>query len=543
MQVDEVRRIEAEHALWRAGSLRHLLDDHQLRIYDPYREWEERRLNEPKTGVHRLFMGECGRQVGKTYTFSTIRVEDGQDQRFANEIIMMGASTEIALKELVIPTINRIIESAPDDIRPKFFTSRWGMRAGYHCPATDCVLKLVGFEDPDSLRGTGIAGCNISEAAFVPKLAYAVNSIILPMFSRRPRATIVLESSTVKDHHHPFERVFKPDAQKRTAYAFMTLWDNTALADDEKQAMFEASKAINQAEAEREFECKLTRDLSVKLVPEFDKAKHVEAVPRPKYACGIAASDPGHSDLFFNGWGYWHPQRQQLIIEHDWSGRNKTTGFIAPVWKDIERMCFGQASEFAREKPKRHGYVDVREEYKRILRVLSGEEEPDRGTGLGINDIEGLAWWRDGEFRENPVIRVSDTSSQLIADLTEEFGITVCPTAKDDADAQLYALRNAFKFDKIRVHPRCVDLIRHLDMGEWNERRTDWKRFHEGEEAELYGHFDGVAMSIYMWRNVLVVMNVNPEPPVYRDRFDPGVMHTPEDWQHNTKVHELEAWA
>jgi len=84
MQVEDVRRIEAEHALWRAGTIRHLLDDHQLRIYDPFREWQPRRVAELHSGkaegIHRVFLVKAGRQVGKTHGTSAIRVEDGLNQ-------------------------------------------------------------------------------------------------------------------------------------------------------------------------------------------------------------------------------------------------------------------------------------------------------------------------------------------------------------------------------------------------------------------------------------------------------------------------------
>lgn len=529
MQVEDVRRIEAEHALWRAGSIRHLLDDHQIEhLYDPYRAWEARRMGEPKIGIHQLFLGECGRQVGKTYGFSTIRVEDGLHERFANKIIMTGAATEIALKELVIPSINAIIASAPDDVRPKFFTSRWGMRAGYHFPGSDAVIKLVGFEDPDSLRGTGLAGCNISEASFIPKLAYAVNSIILPMFSRTPEATIILESSTVRDPNHPFERVFKPDAQRRKAYAFMTLWDNKALSEDTKKSLYEASAAINADEAAREYECKVTRDRSIVLVPTFDKKRHVKAFERPEHALAIMAQDDGIADLYFAGWAFWDARRAKLCVEHEFYGRNTTTSTVADEMRGIERGLYLAAAGIHK---KRFILGTPKEERERVLRVLSGEEPGHVSEGFGIVKPDGFCWWDGEEFQPNPALRVSDTSARLIGDLNYEHGIPMVATDKDDAEAASYALRDAFKLDKIEIHPRCVGLIRHLEVGHWNKNRTDWARYIEEPEATLYGHFDGVAMLIYMWRMVQSFRSVDPYPPKFVDRNDPSVMFLPESWK------------
>jgi hypothetical protein len=542
MKVEDVRRIEAEHALWRAGSLRHLLDDHQLRIYDPYREFEVRRQTEPKKGLHRLFMVDCGRQVGKTFATSAIRVEDClSTAEFGDEEVMVGASTEVALKELVIPTINAIISSAPEDVRPKFFTSRWGMRAGYYFPTTGARIKLVGFENPDDLRGPGLRGCNISEAAFVPKLTYAVSSVINPQFTRRPKATLILESSAPEDPNHAFDRIFKPEAERRKAYVFMTIWDNTSMSQEEKEAMVEEARTISADVAEREYEGKRKRDRGKVIVPTFDRARHVREFERPEHACAIMAQDDGILDLYFGGWGFWDPHRAKLCVENEHYGRNTTTGIVAERMKEIEIELYGEAAAIHK---KRFILGTPKEERERILRVLSGEEQPYQSEGFGLRKPDGFCWWNGQEFGANPVLRVSDTSARLIADLNHEHGIPMTTTEKDDAEAASYALRDAFKADKIEIHPRCLGLIRHLESGHWNKNRTDWARYIEEPEASLFGHFDGIAMLIYMWRMVQAMRAVDPFPPKFIDRHEPDVMHVPDDWQPagTHGVSELEAW-
>lgn len=525
--------------LWRAGNLRWKLDDHQLRIYDPYREFEQRRMVEPKKGMHRAFMVDCGRQVGKTFATSLIRVEDCMSKAFATETVLVGADTEIALKELVIPTINTIIADAPEDVRPQFFTSRWGMRAGYVFPSTGAVLKLVGFEDPDSLRGPGLRGANISEAAFVKKLTYAVSSVLNPMFSRRPAATLILESSAPEDPNHPFDKVFKPDCEARKAYVFMTIADNTAMTEEEKQAEIEQAKAINEDAMQRELFGVRKRDRGKVIVPTFERARHVVESERPDYACAIMAQDDGIKDLYFAGWGYWDARRAKLVIENEFCGRNTTTSIVAEAMRDREHVLYQAAAGIHK---KRFILGTPKEERERILRVLSGEERGYESEGFGIHEPDGLCWWNGHEFAANPVLRVSDTSARLIGDLNYEHGIPMCATDKDDAEAASYALRDAFKLDKIEINPRCVALIRHLESGHWNKMRTDWARYVDGPEADLYGHFDGIAMLIYMWRMCASLRSVDPYPPKHIDQYDPSVMHLPEDWLPAQPVSELEAW-
>jgi hypothetical protein len=533
MNVEDVRRIEEEHRLWRAGSIRHLLDDHQLLIYDPYRAWEARRLAELDTipeeqwGIHQVFQVDCARQTGKTYATSAIRAEDALNEQNEEEYLV-GAATEVALKELVIPTMRRVFESAPEDVRPEFVSSRWGMRAGYYFPTTGARIKLVGWENPDDHRGPGLGGANISEAAFVPKLRYAVNSVLIPQFSRRPRATLILESSAPEDGNHPFDALFKPDAQRRKAYVFMSLWDNVSLSDKQKRAMLASARAINEDDANREYLGIRGRDKGKMIVPTFDKKRHVKESPRPEHALAIMAQDDGIIDLYFAGWGYWDAQRAKLVVEREFYGRNTTTSVVADEIRDAERGLYLAAAGI--HKP-RFILGTPKEERERVLRVLSGEEPGHVSEGFGIVKPDGLCWWDGEEFQPNPALRVSDTSARLIADLNHEHGIPICATEKDDAEAASYALRDAFKLDKIEINPRCVGLIRHLESGHWNKNRTDWARYVDGPEAELFGHFDGVAMLIYMWRMVQSFRSVDPFPPKFVDRHNPDVMFIPEPWR------------
>lgn len=530
MQVDEVRRIEQEHALWRAGSLRHLLDDHQLRIYDPIREWQKRRVEELRnglaTGIHRAFVVKAGRQVGKTHGTNTLKVETGLNQ---DGTCLVATSTEVALKELVIPVIHSIISTAPDDLRPKFISHRWGMRAGFYFPSTGFMMKLVGVdENPDGLRGPGLkGGALFTEAAFITKLAYAYNSIVAPQFSRYPEADAIFESSAAKDVNHPFKRVFEPDAIARKAFVFMTIDDNKTLTEKIKRELVESARAINADDAEREYYCVETRDRSTVIIPTFDPAKHVREMEQPEHACAIMAQDDGILDLYFAGWGYWDARRAKLCVTHEYWGRNTTTGVVAEHIRSTELEAYGKSA--AIHRPRRI-LGTPKEELQRVLRVLNGEEQGHESEGFGIHKPDGLCWWNGAEFAANPVIRVSDTSARLIGDLNHEHQIPMCATAKDDAEAASYALRDAFKMDKIEIHPRCVGLIRHLTSGHWNKTRTDWARYVDEPEASLYGHFDGIAMLIYMWRMLDAIRGVDPYPPTHIDRYDPQLMHLPEDW-------------
>ena len=522
-----------------AGALRWKLDDHQLRLYDPFREWEQRRLAELQEGttegMHRVFMFDCGRQVGKTHASSLIRVEDAH--RFPNQTILVASATEVALKELLIPVMKNVLSDCPEEIRPKFFSSRWGMRADFFCPGSDSVIKLVGIDkDPDGLRGPGLAGANITEAAFVRQLAYGVSGILYPQFSRRPYATCLLESSAPAEPMHEFDRVFLPDCQRRKAYVFMTMWENTTLSENVKRELYESAKAIDPDDAAREYDGKRGVNKLRAVVPEFDRTKHVEERVPPSAAVGIAAFDPGTSDLFAIVWGYWDPADGKLVVHQDWTAQNASTGKVATVIRIIERQLYGEAAEI--HQPRRVELTPD-EEKARILRVLSGSEAPDLGNPYGLEQPVGMSWWNGKEFRSNPALRVSDTESRLILDLNATHSIPCVAADKDGKAAALQSLRNAFRDGNIVITPKCEQLITNLEAGRWNDKRTDFERHLDKAGAKTFGHLDLISALMYLWRMAQLVRNINPIPPKYIDKNQPDMLHsTP--WSKPEK--DMESW-
>jgi len=471
-------------ALWELGDLAWKLDAHQELIYAHYRNWERRRLTEKPTGAHRVYMLDAGRRVGKTFSTALIRLEDALVHK--NETFLIACATEKQLKELVLPVLQSMIADAPDHMRPRFFTSRWGMRAGYFIPSSDSVLKLVGIDkNPDGLRGPALGGANITEAAFVRQLAYCSSSVVYPQFQRRRAATLLLESSAPKDADHDFDRIFKPDCESRGAYFFMTIDDNTAISQEQKDEFVAAARAIDPDDAEREYYGKRTRNRQRVVVPEFDDARHVRALERPRYAQAIVAMDPGMRDLFALLWAYWDADRAQLVIERDWCQRNASTSVVAEVITETERELYGDCAS---------------------------------QRGFGVKRPDGLCYWDGGEFRGNPYMRVSDTDARLIGDLVNDYGILVSATMKDDKEAALFSLRAAFRAKKIVVHPRCAATVAHINAARWNEQRTDYER------SAVHGHYDLLDALVYAWRMCAPMRAANPMPPAFRDRNDVNVL-------------------
>jgi hypothetical protein len=204
----------------------------------------------------------------------------------------------------------------------------------------------------------------------------------------------------------------------------------------------------------------------------------------------------GFAHLHAIGHGWWDFQRAKLVLWDETYLHRATTDRIADAVKTKESEHWPWA---ARER----------------------EQDPDGGW---IVDP-----WR--QARRAP-LRYSDTDLRLIADLCELHDLPFAPTAKDNLEAQINALRMCVKDHQIEIHPRCKQTIAHLKFGIWNKRRTEF------EEAAGFGHFDGVAMMVYMLRNA--PRNVNPYPPKNAG-IDPIGNFIPPHEQHHPEP-ALAAW-
>jgi hypothetical protein len=457
--------------LFRAGQLSWLLEPHQLEVYEKYRHWEQH-------GIGKIFVLDCARRYGKTTLVAAIKCEDCLQQPGTTHTFAHAFFDDIS--EVIVPVIDWLFDGAPEDVKPVYFASKKGFRKGYYFP-NGSKLLLIGLDvKPKGRRGRASDGYAVTEAGHVRRLKRTVGGVIMPMLMRRPRARLILESSAPEDLDHDFES-FCEKAKIRDAYVFKTLWDNTALSQEEKEAFYKESADIEIELAQREYDGKRIRPASKRVVPNYDPGKHMYPIERPKYALAMASIDPGFKDLFAILWAYWHPTLQKLVVEHEYAQRNQTTHDIAIEIRKAELELYGNASVLARGGQK-----------------LFGHER-----------LNGLSFWKldRGAFHGNPALRVSDTSAQLIGDLVVSHGIDVGATRKDDKEAALYALRDAFARDKIVVQPSCPRLSAHLQVAVWNDKRTDYER------TENYGHYDLVDALVYMWRMVDGIRAEDPEPP------------------------------
>jgi hypothetical protein len=82
------------------------------------------------------------------------------------------------------------------------------------------------------------------------------------------------------------------------------------------------------------------------------------------------------------------------------------------------------------------------------------------------------------------------------------------PTRKDSVEAGVNMVRTWLKQDRLKISPKCKQLIGTLETGLWNKRRDDFER------SAVYGHADALSSLVYLIRNVNT--QTNPIPMTFQ---------------------------
>ena len=120
------------------------------------------------------------------------------------------------------------------------------------------------------------------------------------------------------------------------------------------------------------------------------------------------------------------------------------------------------------------------------------------------------ALWKDTITGEaiKPLARASDINYIVTQEMARatNYKLNFTPAKKDDRNAAVNQLRELLASGRIIVHPRCINLIRHLKNCKW-QSSSDKGKFARSPDD---GHYDLVDASIYSIREVN--FNRNPYP-------------------------------
>lgn len=208
-------------------------------------------------------------------------------------------------------------------------------------------------------------------------------------------------------------------------------------------------------------------------------------VPRPQFFDGYTVLDMGGVDPHGVLFGYWHFEKNWLVIEDELLFRDGcNTEELAQAIKDKEAELWGA------------------DRWDGTLRLFQDKAEESH--------LNALPSWLRERVRKveaaplQPLMRVCDNDIQIARDLSTLHGLSFVPTAKTDKRWYVNEFRILVRQGRVKVHPRCRNLDRHLRTTIWtNHRMADYKR-KAGEHGDL------LDCAIYFARNVRKGRNPTP---------------------------------
>lgn len=467
-----VTKDEALRKLWRLGNLSWKLDTTQKELYNLF-----------YNSNHRIMTWLLSRRQGKTFTLCILAIE--QCIRRPNSIVKFVSPTKMQVNQNVRPIMRKILEDCPEDLRPELREKDyiWYFPNGSE-------IQLAGSESghAERLRGGDSDLWFVDEAGSCSQLRDVVRSILLPT-TLITNGKGVLASTPPKDSDHDF-LAYIEEAELKGSLVIKTIDDNPRITQEQKDALIEELGGEHTEEAQRELYCKIIRDTTRTVIPEFDEKLEKEIVkewPRPPYYDAYESMDTGGKDFTVVLHAYYDFRAAKIIVEDE---------------------------------------------------TVINFQEKDVTIEKLVRDINKKEWelWKSpltGEYKP-PFLRVSDVDYILLNEITNQSK-KVLPAGevihfqlakKDDADAALNNLRILIKNRKIIINPKCKTLISHLKNGKWDKNKT---RFAHGTDGS---HYDAIEALKYLARHIQFTKN--PYPANYNINMQDLFVSNPNSYNERT---------
>lgn len=436
-------KTEVIEELWRRGNLFWKCHAVQKEMYKTFYSAE------PNTTLVWLL----ARQTGKSYALAILALECAL--RKPNSIIKFLTDTKIHMRNIIVPVFNEILESCPSDIRPEYLKADYV----YSFP-NGSQIQLAGSDggNYERLRGQKSDLVLVDEAGFCSNLEDVVKSVLLPT-TTHTGGKIVLASTPSNDPDHDFIK-FIEEAELNKTLTKKTIYDNPLLIAEQIERIIKEMGGVTSPKFQREYLCEIIRDEESVVFPEFtdDLIKQcVKEWPKPPFYDTYVGMDLGGKDLTAVIFLYYDYRADKVVVEDEIviPGRN----FKLPDF------C------------------------KAIL-----QKERDLWTDIYT-----------GEVRKPH--RVSDINYLITQEISRETAglLSFANANKYDNQLAINNLRVLLGNGKVIIHPRCVNLIRHLKNCKWKKGKKD-----EFDRSPDDGHYDAVDAFKYAVKSINFKRNPYP---------------------------------
>lgn len=404
------------------------------------------------------------RRTGKTYWLLTEAIM--QCLKEPNSVVKFLFPQQKDAKTNITPLMRMITEDCPEHLKPKFNSQD----KIYYFEHNGSQIQLAGSNggNVENIRGGFAHLCIVDESGFCSDLKYAIRSVLSPTI-RTTGGRIIMASTPSRSPDHEFITEFMIPYKASGRLKIFTIYDNPNFTPEIVQEIIdEYPLGVNDPDFMREYLCKIAIDKEAAICSEFyDKKDSIvfsdtdeDAPEIPPHLDFYVGADIGYRDLTVMLFGYYDFRNAQLVIldELVMNGPTMTTEALAKEVKLKEEIRF-----------------------------------------------------RQKDLKVEPYLRVMDNDLKLINDLRKLHDIQFLPTKKDNKDGAINEMKIWMGQGRIRIHERCKHLIYHLEYGQWNNKRTDFKRLADSPDKSVQGgHVDAIPALYYLIRNIHTHRNPYP---------------------------------
>jgi len=392
------------------------------------------------------------RRWGKTSTFFVYFNEIALTEKV---VLRAGGVTKGSIKQIYDNVQEHIFKFAPE-LKPRYSHAD----DCYIFERTGSRIYLFGMSDSSEAEKARGTECDFILAdeygfwKFEPR--YTLNSVLSPLLQHSKYGKIVITSTMPKDLTHDF--LLQCQEARIGGYYFH--WDvrdsmkSGEMNTDEHQRIIQNCGGVDSEDYKREYLLQEIACSKSLVIPEAqDETKYVEAQEtRPEFLDWYVAVDLGLKDMSAALFGYYDFKGAKLVIEDEHVCTYVTTEDKVKEWKAVEL---------------KHKITNPRR--------------------LSDNDAQQIYDMNiTHKYHINPVVKRSKQSGVAFT------------------ESVVNGLRIAIKEGRVKINPRCVNLITQLKYGMWNEYRSDFER------TTSMGHLDALVALAYMVDNIQ--WNKNPYP-------------------------------
>lgn len=450
-----------------------------------------------RSAAERIYCLDVSRQSGKDFLMSVLAIEQCLRQRRQLRI-PYGCPTKETVHDLLVPTMFQIFQDCPPELLPTEI-KKGTFRTTAHRLSWPwgAQIVLVGVDlHPDWLRGPASEIFFMTEPGFIDGLEGLMSGILLPQMLTYPQGWGVMASTPPESPGHPWSQKYIPDAKRRNMYAKRTIYDCPRFDEHQVNGFKKEYGNGTTTRWRREYLCEHIIESTLAVCPEFTPIKEqvvVDSYEIPAWRDTFVSIDPGFSHATGGVFGFPDFERGYFVVEGDFAVQRRNS-------REVARLIYAREWQLWGREPVKPSNLTA-EAWRDELALIQAEFYP--GLPVLANPVKSN---RDTGASTRTTLRVSDTDSRLIADMSSEHGIGISPADKDDSDAALNAFRIALQGLRYRVHSRCVNLIEHLEQATWNKGRTKFA------ESAGGGHFDCIPAMVYLNRKSQMFTH-NPFPP------------------------------